>query len=578
MPPPGPLVPSLTIWTRLEPVPLTSRLEASLAAPLADPLWLLTRQWQFGELAGDDAGSPIDVIVETENAPLSRARLGDATAPARRYRPGELPLEAIVEAEPVRARDGRLAGEAGLHFLRLLGPQPPAVTRAYADHYAIALPQPDDAVADPVGNEAAFLLGGRAPDGRRLAADLRPFVRPDGTLSDLPAQPEIPPGQRNRVRAVGQAWLAWYDALVVEPATGAAGARSAPRAWDTARLEYRFAASAAQTGGDTTLGAAEYSDGELDWPDVDVLAPTGLGDGGPGPPPRPRQHRLLPTPVRFAGMPARRHWEIEDSAISFAGLEAGLTDLGRVLLAEFSLVYGEDWFVVPLDVGIGELVELTEVTVVDTFGIASVVPPTPRRLPGGGAAATRPWAVAQPAAADTVPDRLRRSLLVLPTPSRSLVGPPLEEVAFFRDEMANLVWAVERTVTSPAGTRVDATRTAAATSPEPPAAPDGVTLSYRLASPLPPNWVPYAAVQVPGQAPGVTRFERVALVPPAGRIASESDVIEEEEITATGVVVERAWQLARWVDGRTVLWLGRRKRPGRGQGASGLAWDRAEPV
>ncbi len=40
----------------------------------------------------------------------------------------------------------------------------------------------------------------------------------------------------------------------------------------------------------------------------------------------------------------------------------------------------------------------------------------------------------------------------------------------------------------------------------------------------------------------------------------------------------RNLQLARWTDGRTVLWSGRRKRPGMGEGASGLRLDVVAPV
>jgi len=40
-----------------------------------------------------------------------------------------------------------------------------------------------------------------------------------------------------------------------------------------------------------------------------------------------------------------------------------------------------------------------------------------------------------------------------------------------------------------------------------------------------------------------------------------------------GAIVERAFQFARWFDGRALLWLGRRKGVGRGEGASGLRFD-----
>jgi hypothetical protein len=38
--------------------------------------------------------------------------------------------------------------------------------------------------------------------------------------------------------------------------------------------------------------------------------------------------------------------------------------------------------------------------------------------------------------------------------------------------------------------------------------------------------------------------------------------------------VERSWQRARWLGGRTFIWVGRRKSAGRGEGQSALAFDR----
>ena len=41
-------------WTRLEPSSVTGDPTPGLEARLHDPLWLLTRQWQFGEFQGDE--------------------------------------------------------------------------------------------------------------------------------------------------------------------------------------------------------------------------------------------------------------------------------------------------------------------------------------------------------------------------------------------------------------------------------------------------------------------------------------------------------------------------------------------
>ena len=49
--------------------------------------------------------------------------------------------------------------------------------------------------------------------------------------------------------------------------------------------------------------------------------------------------------------------------------------------------------------------------------------------------------------------------------------------------------------------------------------------------------------------------------------------LNEEEVPRAGKSVTRAFERARWVDGRSCLWIGRRVRTGRGEGASGLAFD-----
>ncbi len=48
-----------TRWARLEPDARDPELAPGLQARIADPLWLLGRQWQFGEFAASDGGSAI---------------------------------------------------------------------------------------------------------------------------------------------------------------------------------------------------------------------------------------------------------------------------------------------------------------------------------------------------------------------------------------------------------------------------------------------------------------------------------------------------------------------------------------
>jgi hypothetical protein len=61
---------------------------------------------------------------------------------------------------------------------------------------------------------------------------------------------------------------------------------------------------------------------------------------------------MIPTPLRFSGMPASRWWEFENSRVNLARLDAQIDDFSKLLVTEFALVYSNDWQIVPLTVRI----------------------------------------------------------------------------------------------------------------------------------------------------------------------------------------------------------------------------------
>jgi hypothetical protein len=73
---------------RLEPVPPYGDLERGFRQEVADPLWMLARQWQLGEHAGEDAGSPAGVTMSVSHVPIE---------PLDGLDPTRLPAEAIIE-------------------------------------------------------------------------------------------------------------------------------------------------------------------------------------------------------------------------------------------------------------------------------------------------------------------------------------------------------------------------------------------------------------------------------------------------------------------------------------------------
>ena len=90
-------------------------------------------------------------------------------------------------------------------------------------------------------------------------------------------------------------------------------------------------------------------------------------------------------------------------------------------------------------------------------------------------------------------------LALPPVVPHLLESEPLEEVALLRDEMANLVWGVERVVQAADGRPVNRNQQVAKVSlrQQVPGDLGDAAIVYRLMTPVPDNWVPFVAVPAP---------------------------------------------------------------------------------
>ena len=161
-------------------------------------------------------------------------------------------------------------------------------------------------------------------------------------------------------------------------------------------------------------------------------------------------------------------------------------------------------------------------------------------------------------------------------------GAAYEEVLFLRDEMANLCWAVERSVQGPSGAGRDRSREK--TAPMPGVGPvTTAALDYLLQTVVPERWIPYLPKSsgyrsielVQGAMPDADKVP----IPPVGRLLLTGDVgtIKDAEIPREGVVVRRVPSMTRRADGSYVRWTTRRVSVGRGEGSSQLAFDWGKP-
>jgi hypothetical protein len=601
-------LPAVVHWNRLEGRPRSDDLTRSVRAELRDPLWMLARQWQFGELAGDDAGTPIRAKLAAQVAQVAALRLRGG--PAQPY-DGSRPLEPLVERAAVQP-DLMMSLHIGLRWRGLMLRQFGAMTTlvdAFVTRFGFALPVAGgkDLAALQLAThrrELALRLttAGKAIDGAAVLV-VALAARAAGTPpSDAFAARGIPvAGDEAKLDALADELITMFgDRWVSQPSVGDSGA------WVPERLEHDF--SLAVPDGEnraTKLSADRYVGGHLDWHAFDASRPQ---PSAAAPVLEQRVVSFVPTPVRFAGAPAARLWEFEDSRVGFGLTTASKTDIVKLLLANFALSTSNDWFIVPMRVRCGALVDTRGIVVTDNFGFNTLVEPTAARHNTLGLAGRwGMWTMSISGQAGEVDPRL----FLAPGVAATQEAPPIDEAVFLRDEVANLVWAVEATIPDPLGGGRDA-RAAARQLREqirlayPPPAdaaglPAEILLRYQLMGTVPENWIPLAAVRLAGQ-PTASAFLQGAMprvpalqpvldsagqailghqvVLPRGGVLEASPVdqpnlVREEELLRGGAVLHRSFQQTRWSDGSTVTWLGRRKLNGRGEGSSGLAFDQA---
>jgi hypothetical protein len=409
---------------------------------------------------------------------------------------------------------------------------------------------------------------------------------------------------RPAIDLAAEAFVKWFTTTFTQPPS------KDQDAWVADRLEYQFSCAAPEGAGETVFEAEEYFQGRLDWYNVDVNpARKTLGTVKPAPPDpqQPVIQALIPVPISYDGMPNTRWWAFEDRRVNFGAVKPSTTDVGKLMFLEFGLVYANDWFLIPLTLDAGSLVRVKGLAVTNVFGERFWI----TAAGAGPDDDWQRWSMFTVSVKGTAPGQeADTSLLLLPTVPKVQEGRVLEEVMLVRDEVANMVWAVEKTISLPSGHVKPGAEAAAetfayhrrlldewlqantspSTAPEP-AAP----IVYKVMNTVPENWIPLIPVKVPNDIRQV-QLQRAAMPRilegdpnfPPDRVRPRTVLLRdglettpktryylhEEEVPRAGATVSQAYQRTRWTDGRVIIWLGARKQAGRGEGSSGLAFDR----
>jgi hypothetical protein len=590
---------------------VNNRLEAStrgtdllpgLHARVHDPLWLLARQWQLGELDGRDAGTPVQGALVTRAVPLAAWRpaltgpaggaddagaADGAQATVALPYDGNAPLEALVESDesPLSWRERVSAGLRLVRALRRASVDPAALIAAYP----LAVP---DAAADPDVDPAAHATSAVTPGEVAAvgAVTAKRVPDPDAVAAAFDGD------QAALVNAIGaaaagpvlQAWRTWWDSR--QPRTSGA--------WQADQLSYALEAWTADAALPGYTGE-RFPGGALDWTAFDVTPPGPIpgrpadtstsSPGSATPGSMTAVTAAIPVPVTFHGSPVGRYWQLDDASTDLGAIDTFPTELGKLLLAEFTACFAGDWYRLPVRVPYGSATHVDALVSTDTFGIATLVPAAT------AVTGDRPWRMFEHSVA-TKPDGQPVGaadgswLLVPPVLAGSLDSPPAEEVAYARDVAADLAWGIEDTVTNAVGRPVrrseDLRAQGRGAAPDP---REGLADAWvwRLATTVPENWIPLLPTR--GRAAGddyllvqgaMIRYTRDAggnltAVPvlPAGLLLRARGTLPEREVPREGRTLRRLYRLARWTDGSRVLWSARQSSVGHGQASSGLAYD-----
>jgi len=566
--------PSVTAYNRLEPRPRSENFDRSLRAEVRDGMWLLTRQWQMGELESEDAGSAIDSRLITKQIHIDRIALqGNKGIQYNEM----IPMETMVECETVPFTHA-LNIQIGQYFLQL---HSPALKTKYLPQY-LSVFSFDQNLEDNFRSQNDSLslyiaTKSRAINGEKLFKSIS-----DNTFK---TNISVDAADDNDINEVLDQMQKWFQRQYFQPA------KPEDSAWHSQQLDYQFSIAAPDKDSvQTVLRASQYYQGKLDWYAFDEdVRPAPLTTDNPSPSITEEDSKpvsFLPINTSFKGMPNPRFWEMEDRQINFGKLNAKTTDHLLLLFAEFGLIYDNDWFVIPYKIPVNTLCEIKGFVVTDVFGDRTLI----QAADEGTDNNWQKWSMFNISNKDHI-GSYNRQFFLPSTLTQTLESEPIEKINFIRDDTANMVWGIEDIIPDATNKGINGYEAADKTGVEPePISESTAKIRYTLGTTVPENWIPFLPVHIPGSNQSIC-FQRAAMPklgsPPKDIVKAKGVLlnevqphyfINEEEIPYSGTIISRTYQRARWYNGKTFVWIGRYRETGRGPGNSDLRFDQIEDI
>lgn len=581
------LYPSVTMWNRLEGRPRTHHFDKAMKAEVRDALWMLCKQWQMGEFKGDDAGSPVFSKIKVNSSQITEYNLGNnPTRPLNEL----FPMECLVEQKeiPFERNGNKISLDVRLQLGRFwhkllksksLGGYYLQFVENYGFNYPSKQRSTDYIHAHKEELQQWMAVSGRCIDGFEIIKDITDNSPAFTNIAFSNLDDEV------TLNEIGEKLINFYEQNFMQS--------KEESAWFSDRLEYKMACVTENGPNKNTLKAEEYYHGHLDWHSFNLETSTSSGNNVDI---SSFKDIFIPTHVEFDGMPDNRWWKFEDSKTDFGDISPSTTDLSKLLLIEFGLTFANDWFLVPFTLPIGSVSEIEGLSVTNNFGEVFWIQATEK-----GGAAIHDWSIFRQTSSE-----VNKKLFLCPSAIKVQEGQPLEDIWFVRDEMANMVWGVEKLVPSSLGKGVQGgeyglqKRKFHESIVGSSSAADidfAASVYYNAMTEVPENWIPFIPVHANGHKRQI-QLQRASMlriitgdsqnpekIKPMTSVLREgleaipkpvSYFIHEEEITRSGTRIIQSFQRTRWLNGQVYVWLGSKKKTGRGEGSSGLAFDQLE--
>jgi hypothetical protein len=601
--------PTITIWNRLEGRPRAENFDRALKAEVRDALWMISKQWQMGEFIGDDAASPVLTKIHISLSKLTKYQPGSGDAVPLEQ---DIPLEVKVENQkiPFKLRELEISLDLrllmGRQWLKYIGKVDSTLRSKYIDKYKVHDPNLS-------GKENAQICAHvrvwqqfsaafpRCMDGYKLYH----FLKDSSSNHAYDDISGVDNNAKIKIDEFAVKFIHWFENIFYQ------SIEQKNPSWKPEYLEYGFSCSSPKEDKEKVLIADEYYHGHLDWYNLDINNDkAGLEMISDQPLEQETfgsiTQSLIPTSITFGGMPHPRWWTFENWKTNLSFIEPDTTDLNKLLLLDFILLYSNDWFMFPLTLPLGSIANVEGLMVTNVFGEKIWIDAAGK----GSDEDWQRWNMFTLNIKGTENVEADMSMVLLPAVRKVLEGKPVEEVYLIRDEIANMVWGVESIVPLANGKSKSGreagyelrTKLQQILDSATPGSSDDITfqaaIRYQIVNSVPEQWIPFIPVHLDNSSreiqlqrasmprilkndPGVPlKIEPRTFLLREGldKDTPQQYFVHEEEVPRSGIKVEKSFRRTRWYNGKVYNWLGIRKQVGRGEGRSGLAFDQILPV